>query len=142
MSSLTKHELVDVSILHLRDGNDDFLYAETDGEPDHSKPMRIHLYGPGTKQFAKAQAERQNKAIARIQRKGQMKMTAKEMIEERAEFLVNVTKEFENIESDTGAVAEDLMHEVYGNPKLSHWAEQAETHSRNTANFTQGSTKP
>jgi len=142
MSSLTKHELIDVAILHLRDGNDELMYSETNGEPDTTKPMRIVLYGPGTKQFAKATAERQNKALARYQRKGQMKMTAAEITEERTDFLITVTKDVENIDSDQDSTGEDLLREIYGNPKLSHIAEQAETFARNTANFTPGSAKP
>ena len=141
MSNLKKYEMQDVFVLHLRDPDDDLMYADgANGEPDKSKPMRIGLYGPGTMQFAKAEAERNNRLGERFRRKGKLKLSAAEALRERAEFVAGVTKFFENIESDTGTSGDDLFLEVYGNPKLSYIAEQAELAARNTANFKQPST--
>lgn len=141
MSSLTKRELIDVSVLHLRDAEDELMYAAgADGEPDLAKPQRIHVYGPGTKQFAQAQAERNNRMVERLQRKGKMKMTANETIQDRADFVAKCTKSFENIDSDKGATGDDLFMEIYLNPKLGYIAEQVELHARNTANFKPPST--
>lgn len=142
MSSLTKHELEDVSILHLRDAEDELMYADgEDGEPDLTKPQRVHLYGPGTKQFGQAVARANSRNIERLQRKGKMKLTADEILKDRAEFARDVTKAFENIDSDKGATGDDLFMEIYGNPKLGYIAEQAEAHARNTVNFKRRSTK-
>lgn len=141
MSSLKKHELVDVSVLHLRDAEDELMYADgADGQPDPEKPQRIQLYGPGTKQFARATAERNNRMLERAQRKGKLKMTAEEAIQDRADFVAAVTKSMENIDSDHGHTGADLHMEVYLNPKLGYIAEQAETWARNTANFKPPST--
>lgn len=141
MSSLTKNELVDVSTLHLRDAEDELMYADgPDGQPDLGKPQRIHLYGPGTKQFARAQADRNNRMVERMQRKGKTKMTADESIQDRADFVAAVTKSMENIDSDHGHTGSDLHMEIYLNPKLGYIAEQAEAHARNTANFKAPST--
>jgi hypothetical protein len=141
VSSLKNQELVDVSILHLRDAEDELMYATgSDGEQDLTKPQRIHVYGPGTKQYAQAQAERNNRLVERLQRKGRAKMTANETIQERADFVAKCTKLFENIDSDNGSTGEDLYMETYLNPKLGHIAEQVELHARNTANFKQPST--
>ena len=143
MSSLTSRELNDIAILHLRDGDDELMYADgPDGEPDLTKPQRIHLYGPGTKQQARANADRNNRFVDRLQRKGKSKLTADEAIKERAEFVASITKAFENIDSDAGAIDNDLYMEVYLNPRLSYIPEQAELFARNTANFTKGSAKP
>jgi len=142
MSSLTKQELVDVFALHLRDAEDELMYADgPDGSPDISKPQRAHIYGPGTKQFARAQTERDNKNIERMQRKGKIKMTVDETLKQKADFAIAITKSFENIDSDNGKTGEDLFAEVYFNPKLSHITEQVELNARNTANFMPGSTK-
>ena len=142
MSSLTKQELVDVFALHLRDAEDELMYADgTDGAPDTSKPQRAHIYGPGTKQFARADTERNNKNMERLQRKGKIKKTTDETLKEKADFAIAVTKSLENIDSDNGKAGEDLFAEVYFNPKLSHITEQVELNARNTANFMPGSTK-
>ena len=141
MSNLKKHEMQDVSVLHLRDAEDELMYVDApDGEPDHSKPMRITLYGPGTIQFQKAEAERNNRLGERYRRKGKLKLSASEARQERAEFVSAVTQSTENIDSDTGATGEALHMEIYLNPKLSFIAEQAELHARNTANFKTPST--
>lgn len=141
MSSMSKRELQDVSILHLLDAEDELMYADgPDGEPDLKRPQRIHLYGPGTKQFARAQAERNNRNMERLQRKGKLKMTADETIQERADFLTSVTKSMDNIDSSNGHTGEDLFMEIYMNPKLSYIADQAELHAKNTANFKPPST--
>lgn len=136
MSSLTKHELIDTAVLHLKDADDELMYAAgPDGEPDLEKPQRVHVYGPGTKQFSRATADRNNRLTDRMQRKGKMKMTADELIQDRADFAAAVTKSMENIDSDKGASGHDLFMEVYLNPKLGYIAEQVELYSRNTANF-------
>lgn len=143
MSSLKKYEMVETSILHLRDANDDLMYADGEnGEPDQSKPQRVELYGPGTKQYARAQAALSTKNLARMQRKGSnFKISAEDSLKDSAEFCAAVTKRFENIDSEKNATGEDLFMEVYGNIKLKHIVEQCEAHARNTANFSPPSTK-
>lgn len=141
MSSLTKQELADVFVLHLKDAADELMYAAgSDGEPDRTKPQRVHIYGPGTKQGARAQAERNGRTIERMQRKGKMKMSADETMQDRAEYAAAVTKSFENIDSDKGATGDDLFMEVYLNPKLVHLVEQVEAGARSYANFSKAST--
>lgn len=137
MSCLAKYELADVGVLHLRDAEDELMYAEgADGSPDTSKPRRIHLFGPGSRQHAKAQTTLKNNLFARMQRKGgKVKLTAEEERQQSAEFLAECTKAFENIESETGATGEGLFMEVYMNPKLTFIAQQAETFARDTSNF-------
>lgn len=137
MSGLAKYKLQDVGILHLRDAEDELMYEDgPDGKPDLNKPRRIHLYGPGTVQYAKAQTRQKNKLIERMQRKGgKVKLTADEERQSRAEFLADVTKMFENIESEHGHTGADLYMEVYTDPQLCHIAEQAEVYARETSNF-------
>ncbi|MCR4332819.1 MAG: hypothetical protein NUV34_09000, partial [Sulfuricaulis sp.] len=125
MSNLRKHEMQDTSVLHLRDAEDELMYADgPDGEPDHAKPMKITLYGPGSIPFQKSEAERNNRLGERYRRKGKLKLSAGEALRERAEFVAGVTHSVENIDSDTGATGEALHMEVYSNPKLSFIAEQ------------------
>ena len=52
MSTLKQFEMQEVGILHLRDAEDALMYAAgPDGEPDPAKPIRAHVYGPGSKDY-------------------------------------------------------------------------------------------
>lgn len=141
MSNLTKYEMQETGVLHLRDAGDELMYADAEnGEPDPAKPMRIHLYGPGSKQYAKALAARENRWIDKLKRKGKVAQSAEEKTREQAEFLAACTQSFENIESGSGATGEALFVEVYTNLKLSFIATQVGVWLNETANFTKGST--
>lgn len=134
MNPLAKYEMSDVSFLHLKDAEDELMYAEgPDGSPDIGKPMRLGLYGPGSKQYAKAHTAYKNELVAKMARKGgKVKLTADEERELRARFLVGVTKVYENLPGP--AEGEDLPA-IYTNPKLVFIPEQAEAFARDTANF-------
>lgn len=135
MSSLTKYEMAETAVLHLRDAADNLMYADgADGKPDLTKPMQAHLFGPGSKQYAKAQNARQNHQVDLLKRKGKTKESAEDAANEQAEFLAACTQSFDNIE--------DAPIDVYRNQKLSFIREQIGVYLNETANFTQGSTKP
>lgn len=70
MSNIKKFAVTETSTLHLKDANDDLMYADgADGNPDKNKPMCIKLYGPGSKQYAKVQAASNNKLFTRLKKK-------------------------------------------------------------------------
>lgn len=141
MSNLKKYEMVETSVLHLRDAGDNLMYADgPDGEPDFTKPMRAHIYGPGSKQYAKAQAANQNRMIDKIKRKGKADQTAEQKIKEQADFLADCTQSLENIEGESGATGQELFLEIYTNLKLSFIPAQIATFINETGNFTSGST--
>ncbi len=92
MSNLDKFKLNPSAVLHLRDGDDELMFADgPDGTQDESRPMRIHAYGPGSKVYAKASAAQSNRTMDRIKAKGKSNQTAKEITEERAKFLAECT---------------------------------------------------
>lgn len=132
--NLQKYEMSDVAVLHLRDAEDELMYAEgPDGEPDPKRPCRLHLYGPGSKPYAKAQTAYKNELIARVAKKGgKVKLTADEERDLRARFLTGVTKTYENL---PGEGEDGSLPDIYANPKLSFIPEQAEAFARDTANF-------
>ena len=143
MSSLKKYELEEAAVLHLKDGADELMYADgADGQPDTSKPMRVHLYGPGTQQYARAQNARQNHQVDLLKRKGKTRETAEEAALEQAEFLAACTKSMENMETESGNAGRDLFVEVYANRRLYFIATQVGLFLNDTANFTQGSRRP
>lgn len=138
--NLQKYEMSDVAVLHLRDAEDELMYADgPDGEPDPKKPCRLHLYGPGSKAYAKAQTALKNEYLAKAARKGgKVKLTADEERDARARFLVGVTKAYENL---PGEGEDGSLPDIYVNMKLGFIPEQAEAFARDTANFRPAPTK-
>jgi hypothetical protein len=142
MSSLTRHEMQETAVLHLKDANDDLMYADgQDGQPDLTKPMRVRVYGPGSKQYAKALNNRQNRGLDLLKRTGKVKETSEEAAMANAEFLSDCTHSFENVDSDNGHSGRDLAMEIYLNQKLSFIRDQVSSFASQTANFTPASTK-
>jgi hypothetical protein len=141
MSTLKQYEMQEIGIVHLRDASDEPMYAVgADGKPDLSKPIRVHVYGPGSKQYANAMSAKAARWLKHRERKGKADQTAEEKALDQTEFLVACTKEIENAESDTGATGAAFFNEVYSNTRLSFIATQVMTYMNETANFTSGST--
>lgn len=141
---MSKYEMLEEGVLHLRDATDEPMYAEDEnGEPDLKRPMRITVYGPGSKVHAQAQNARQNRTLRRLQRKGKVEMTVEEDIRDKAEFAKDITKSMENCEelSNKGATGDELPAEIYSNLKLSFVVHQVFAYATNTSNFSPPSTK-
>ncbi len=131
MYSLSKYEMSETGVLHLRDAADNLMYADgADGKPDPTKPMRAHLYGPGSKQYAKAQNARQNHYVDLLKNKGKTKESAEDAMRSQAEFLAACTQSLENID--------EAPIDVYTNVKLSFIPTQIGVWLNETANFTNG----
>lgn len=140
MSSLKRYRMAETGVLHLKDATGQLMYAETDGKPDRSKPMRIHLYGPGSKQYARALNDRLNHGVDLQKQRGKTKESVDEAQLVNAEFLVGCTQSFENIESDSGATGEALWMETYTDQQLSFIRDQISVFVNETANFSKPST--
>ncbi len=141
MNSLKKFALAETSVLHLRDGNEELMYADgADGKPDESKPMRVYLFGPGSKQFAKAKAAAGNRAIDRLKKRGKSDQTAEDNAKETADFLTSCTQSMENIDYEelTGA---EMFKAIYLELDLCFIPMQIDKYLSDTANFTKGSTQ-
>ncbi|MCR4297508.1 MAG: hypothetical protein NUV75_01960 [Gallionella sp.] len=142
MNNLKKYAVAPTSRLPLRNANDELMYADgSDGKPDESKPMAVNVYGPGSKQYAKAQAAQQNRMIDKLKRKGKTDQSAEEKAREQAEFLAACTESFENI-TDDELTGEALFKSVYTDIEVGFIAEQVGKHIGDWANFTMGSSKP
>jgi hypothetical protein len=122
--------------LHLRDANDELMYA--DG--DQSKPLCVNLYGPGSKQYARAQAAQNNRMIDKLKRKGKSDQTAEQRAAEAAEFLADCTESFENVEYEELA-GDALAKAVYSDIAIGFIADQTAKFLGDWANFTVNSTK-
>lgn len=138
-SNLKKFALVATIAHQLRDGNDELMYADgADGLPDETKPMMVHVYGPGTKLFAKARAAQSNRTMDRYKKKGKSDISAEDQTKETAEFLASVTDRFENITVDD-LVDKALFVAVYSDLELCFIPAQIDKLLSDTANFTKES---
>lgn len=127
---IRKLALVDTATLHVLNANDEPIYADE----MMTKPALIHLYGPGSKQFAAAEA-RNNRRIMESMGKRGKKLDQAEL---RVDFLVSVTAGFENIEYDK-LQGEALYRAVYSDTTLRFIADQVYAFVHEAGNFTKSS---
>ena len=118
--------------LHLRDAADEPMFT-----PD-GKEVAVNVYGPGSKQYAKAQAAQQNRMIDKMKRKGKTEQTAEQKAAEQAEFLRDCTDSFENMTyGDLTGPA--MAHAVYSDPLIGFIADQVAKYISDWSNFSQPS---
>lgn len=137
---IRKFAVEPTTTLHLRDANDEPMYVVDEaGVPNLNKPIRVRLYGPGSKQYARAQAQQANRMVDKLKRKGKTDQTAEQRAEETADFLTGCTQSFENLEYDNleGAA---LARAVYMDSSIGFIAEQVSKHLGDWGNFTKTST--
>lgn len=108
-----------------------------DGEPlenENGERLSITVFGPGSKQFQKAQGIR-NRAILEYVRKGGKKMKDDEQRELDSEFLASCTASFNNF-SYKEMVGHDQFKAAYGDPSIGFISEQVNKAIGDWANFT------
>ncbi len=114
--------------LHLRDAHDELMYT------DDGQAIAVNLYGPGSKQYAKAQAAQQNRIIDKLKRKGKTEQTAEQVAAEKAEFLSDCTAGFENLEYDS-LTGDALTHAVYADISIGFISDQVSKFLGEWSNF-------
>ena len=136
---IRKFAVEETAVLHLKDANDELMYADgADGKPDTNKPMRIKLYGPGSKKYAKIQAANNNKLFTRLKKKGKEDQSADDKAQESADTLTALTHSFENIGYDELG-GEALYKAVYLDTRIGFIATQVNAYLNDWANFTKAS---
>jgi hypothetical protein len=136
---IRKFAVEETATLHLKDANDELMYADgADGNPDTNKPMRIKLYGPGSKKYAKIQAANNNKLFTRLKKKGKEDQSADDKAQESADTLTALTHSFENIGYDELG-GEALYKAVYLDTRIGFIATQVNAYLNDWANFTKAS---
>ena len=118
--------------LALRDANDVLMLAENGQE------VAVNVYGPGSKQYAAAQAAQQNRLMDSLKRKGKTDKTAEQNAAESAEFLADCTASFENLEYDA-LTGDALSRAVYSDITIGFIAGQIGKFLGDWANFTKAS---
>lgn len=117
------------SRLELRDANDELMVG-----------VAVNVYGPGSKQYAAAQARQQNRMIDRLKKKGKTDQSAEQKAAETAEFLADVTVGFEGLEYDK-LEGNALAMAVYSDITIGFIADQVAKHIGDWQNFYQPATK-
>jgi hypothetical protein len=106
---------------------------------DKGERLSVTVYGPGSKQFNKAQGVR-NRAILEYVKRGGKKMKDGEQRDLDAEFLTACTVSFNNFayKDFTGS---EMFKEAYLDTTIGFISEQVNKAIGDWANFTQGSAK-
>lgn len=113
------------------------------GDPitnEAGQEVAVHVYGPGSKPFAKAKNAQSNRMIDKIKTKGKSEQTPEQTAKETAEFLAECTESFENLDRD-GLAGHALAVAVYADISIGFIAEQVNKHIGDWANFLPVSTK-
>jgi hypothetical protein len=131
---IKKYAVEPTSKLHLRDADDELMYTD-DGEA-----VTVNLYGPGSKQYARAQAAQNNRLLDKLKRKGKSDQTAEQRAAESSEFLADCTDSFEHLEYDS-LTGRDLAIAVYADTSIGFVADQVAKHIGDWSNFTKRSAK-
>lgn len=124
------------SRLHLRDANDDLMYADE----AKTQPIAVNLFGPGSKEYAKAKAAQSNRLVNKMKTKGKANQTPEEIAAESAEFLAACTESWENMQYGD-AQGEALSIAVYSDRTLGFISDQVAGHLGGWSNFTKSSSE-
>jgi hypothetical protein len=123
------------SKLHLRDASDNLMYADD----AQTLPIAVNLYGPGSKQYAKAQTKQANNLMDKYKRKGKAEQTAEQRVAENADFLSDLVASWENLEYDQ-LTGRDLSVAVFSDQSIGFISDQISKFVSEWSNFTQNST--
>lgn len=125
ISTLAVSETTEV---HLRNpATDDLLYND-------GKAISVTVYGPGSKQFAKARSHAENRAMDRIKRKGKTDQTPDEKLENTVAFLSVCTVSLNNFDYK-GASDAQAIKAMYGDRSVGWINEQVDKHMGDWSNF-------
>lgn len=127
--------VAETSFLHLKDAQDNLLYTDKKGE---KQPVGVNVYGPGSREYQAAQTKVSNRAVQRLQKRGKFEQSADEKKKEQAEFLADITQSFQNLAYDD-LQGRALAVAVYSDSTLGFIADQVSEHTKEWANFSQGS---
>lgn len=126
----------DSAAIHLKDAKGDPLY-------DDGKPVRIHVYGPGSQAYATVDGRQTSRAVKRM-RDNDGKVTAatpSEQTADQAEDLASITTAFENFAYSPAGDKQgvELFRAVYADKALGFVTRQVAKFVQDWANFTSAS---
>ena len=132
--SIKKYAVSPTARLVLVDARGDAMVNEAGQE------AVVNLFGPGSKEFAKARAAQNSRMIEKLKAKGKTEQTAEQTAKETAQFLSECTESFENVDYD-GLTGPALVQAVYTDNSIGFIAENVNKFLGDWANFLPPSTK-
>jgi hypothetical protein len=131
---LRAFEVEDTGVLELM-GPDDKPLLDEEG-----RQITVTLYGPGSREYKRAEARQQNRLIDKLRKRGKTEESAEDKARDQADFLAGCTVGFsDNVQvGDLQGAA--LFKAIYANPKLGFILDQVAKHVAEWGNFTKGST--
>jgi hypothetical protein len=138
MSSIRKFAVSETGVLNLTDADDEPMIG------DDGKPMSITLFGPGSKEYARANAANQNRLVDKLKKKGKTDQSAADRAREQSEFLAACTKDMSaNIEYDAPGgeklKGEELYKAIYSDITIGFVADQVAKFIGDWSNFSKAS---
>lgn len=136
MFDITSKAVADTGVLELFDANDEPLIGEG------GKQCTITLHSPGSKEYAKAKNEQNNRIIERLKKKGKGEISTEAEARQVAEFLAQCTISIANFDYP-GEFSNDRAKFValYVDGSLGFIKDQVNTYLGDWGNFTTPSAK-
>lgn len=135
MYDITKQAAVDTTAIHIKGLDGEHLYADANRE----QPVRIVIYGPGSKAYAAVEARQTNRSLKRMQdNDGKPTVASPEQrLAEQAEDLADITVAFENLAYRPAGdkQGKELFQALYADPTLGNIAQQVLKGVRDWGNF-------
>lgn len=132
MSDIKKFKVEATGRLALLDPQDNPMLDDKGAE------MAIVFYGPGSKQYSKAQAAQNNRLTDLLKKKGKADQTAEQRKAGTSKFLADCTESFENIDYEK-LQGEALYLAVFSDLELGFIADQSSAYLGDWSNFTKPS---
>jgi hypothetical protein len=129
--SLKQYSLAETATLHLQTPDGELMYADE----EMKKPVLLHLYGIGSKQYQSAERKRQDSLANKFKRYKNKAIPTEELEELRVDFLVRCVAGSENFELD-GQKDEELYRAVFSDRSLVFVTDQVDRFISDQANFT------
>lgn len=106
--------------------------------------ISITVFGPGSREYRKAEAHKSNQLIARLSKKGKATASAAEQDAEQAAFLAACTQSFDGFdypapEDKPYTSQTEMFLAAYSDPEIGFIRDQVNEYIRDWANFTDGS---
>lgn len=131
---IKKFAVAETGVIELRDAGDEPMMGED------KKPITITVYGPGSKQFAKAKAAQTNRMMDIIKRKGKTDQSVEDQRRDQSEFLTACTKEVSPNLSVEGLTGEAMIKALYSDPLVGFIPEQVGRFLQDWSSFKKPST--
>lgn len=132
MFDITQAAVVPTATLNLLDARDEPLVGAD------KTPLSITLHGPGSAEFQRAAAWRDNKALDRLKAKGKASQSAEERLEGSADYYARLTVSFNGWTYPPAGDASgyDLFKAAYSDPSIGFILDQVAEFIGEWGNFT------